>query len=146
MSSITQTKIKDLVSKYCKPDVKIRIIFTTKRIGSYFGLKDTIGKEMSSNVVYKFVCASCNACYIGETTKRYIDRAGEHLNTDKASAIYQHLRSSNACLGANSENSFSLLDKAPTQYQLKIKEALHIEKLKPVLNKQKKSIKVELRL
>ena len=146
MSSITQTKIKDLVSKYCKPDVKIRIIFTTKRIGSYFSLKDTTGKEMSSNVVYKFVCASCNACYIGETTKRYIDRAGEHLRTDKASAIYQHLRSSNACLGANSENSFSLLDKAHTQYQLKIKEALHIEKLKPVLNKQKKSIKVELRL
>ena len=145
-SVITQTKIKELVSKYCKPDVKTRIIFTTKRIGSYFGLKDTIGKEMSSNVVYKFVCASCNACYIGETTKRYVDRAGEHLHTDKASAIYQHLRSSNACLGANSENSFSILDKAPTQYQLKIKEALHIEKLKPVLNKQKKSIKVELRL
>ena len=146
MSVTTQTKIKELVSKYCKPDVKTRIIFTTKRIGSYFGLKDTIGKEMSSNVVYKFVCASCNACYIGETTKRYVDRAGEHLHTDKASAIYQHLRSSNACLGANSENSFSILDKAPTQYQLKIKEALHIEKLKPVLNKQKKSIKVELRL
>ena len=87
-SVITQTKIKELVSKYCKPDVKTRIIFTTKRIGSYFGLKDTIGKEMSSNVVYKFVCASCNACYIGETTKRYVDRAGEHLHTDKASAIY----------------------------------------------------------
>ena len=146
LSVTTQTKIKELVSKYCKPDVKARIIFTTKRIGSYFGLKDTIGKEMSSNVVYKFVCASCNACYIGETTKRYVDRAGEHLHTDKASAIYQHLRSSNACLSANSENSFSILDKAPTQYQLKIKEALHIEKLKPVLNKQKKSIKVELRL
>lgn len=146
MSATTQTKIKDLVSKYCKPDVKIRVIFTTKRMGSYFGLKDAIGKEMSSMVVYKFVCASCNACYVGETTKRYLDRAGEHLHTDIASAIYQHLRSSNTCLGANDENSFSLLDKAPTQYQLKIKEALHIEKLKPVLNKQKKSIKVELRL
>ena len=146
MSVTTQTKIKELVSKYCKPDVKTRIIFTTKRIGSYFGLKGTIGIEISSNVVYKFVCASCNACYIGETTKRYVDRAGEHLHTDKASAIYQHLRSSSACLSANSENSFSILDKAPTQYQLKIKEALHIEKLKPVLNKQKKSIKVELRL
>jgi hypothetical protein len=146
MSAQTRLKIKELVSKYCKPDVKIRIIFTSKRIGSYFSLKDSFGKEMSSNVVYKFICANCNDCYIGETTKRYLDRANEHLHTDKASAVYQHLRKSNACLGANDESSFSILDRAPTRYQLKIKEALYIEKLKPILNRQKKSIKVELRL
>ena len=84
--------------------------------------------------------------YIGETTKRYIDRACEHLHTDKSSAVYKHLRASNACLGSNDKNSFSLLDSAATPYQLKIKEALYIEKLKPDLNKQVKSIKVELRL
>ena len=136
----------EVIEKYCKPDVKISIIFTTKRIGSYFSLKDSFEREMLSNVVYKFKCASCNACYVGKTTRRHIDRSREHLHSDKASAVYKHLRKSAACLAANDEQSFALLDSAPTPYQLSIKEALYIEKLKPVLNKQKKTLKVELRL
>ena len=61
-------------------------------------------------------------------------------------AVYKHLRESAACLAANDEQSFSLLDSAPTPYQLSIKEALYIAKIEPVLNKQKKTMKVELRL
>ncbi len=146
MSVQTKMKLRELVEKYCKPEAKIKIIFTTQRIGSYFGLKDSFPKEMLCNAVYKFKCASCNACYIGETTKRYIDRAREHLHTDKSSAVYKHLRESNDCHASNDENSFSLLDTARTQYQLKIKEALYIEKLKPELNKLVKFINVELKL
>ena len=101
---------------------------------------------MLLNVVYKFKCTSCNACYVGKTTLRHIDRSREHLHTDKTSAVYKHLRQSAACLAANDEQSFSLLDSAPTPYQLSIKEALYIAKIEPVLNKQKKTMKVELRL
>jgi hypothetical protein len=146
MSVQTKMKITEVIQKFCKPDVKLRIIFTTKRIGSYFSLKDSFRREMLSNVVYKFRCANCNVCYIGKTTKRHVDRACEHLHSDKNSAVYKHLRASNACLGANDESSFSLLDSASTPYQLSIKEALYIEKLKPELNKQQKTMKVELRL
>ena len=146
MSAQTKSKIKEVIEKYCKPDVKLNIIFTTKRIGSYFSLKDSFGREMLSNVVYKFDCASCNACYVGKTSLRHIDRSREHLHTDKTSAVYKHLRMSAACLAANDEQSFSLLDSAPTPYQLSIKEALYIERFKPGLNIQKKTMKVELRL
>ena len=30
-----------------------------------------IPKELLSNVIYTFICASCNDCYVGETTRHY---------------------------------------------------------------------------
>ena len=91
LSSLTKTKLKNIVQNYCKTGTEIRVIFTTKKIGSYFSLKDSFPKEMLSKVVYKFVCASCKDCYVGETTKRYSERTHEHLFTDSASSVYQHL-------------------------------------------------------
>ena len=149
ISSQTKTKLMNVIRKYCKQATKVRLIFTTNKISAYFTLKDSFPKEMLSNVVYQFKCASCNACYIGETTKRYIDRAREHLFTDKMSAVYKYLHgegSKRCCKESNDETSFSILDSAPTQYQLRIKEALYIQKYKPQLNKQKQSMTVALTL
>ena len=99
---------------------------------------------MTPNVVYKFVCASCEACYIGETTKQFISRINEHLHTDKLSAVYKHLRKDSTCKALNNCQAFHIIDRGPTEYQLKIKEAFYIQKCNPELNTQKKSIKVEL--
>ena len=145
-STQAKTKIKNIISKYCKPDISVRLIFTSNKICSYFSLKDSIPREMLSNVVYKFTCANCNVCYIGETTQQFITRINQHLFTDVKSAVYKHLHSTEACNASCNSESFSIIDRAPTEYQLRIKEALHIRKLKPELNRQVKFMNVVMSL
>ena len=133
-----------MIKKYCKPDTSIRLIFTSSKISSYFSLKDVIPPHIKSYVIYKYVCANCNICYIGETTKQFFVRTNEHLHMDKNSAIYRHLNQNATCKALCDHESFTIIDRAPTDYQLRIKEAFYIQKLQPELNKQIKSIKVEL--
>ena len=90
-SDITSKKIRTLVKKYCKKECSFKLIYRSKKIQSYFNLKDKIRNESQSSLVYRFKCASCNACYIGETSRRLSDRIKEHLKTDRASHIYKHL-------------------------------------------------------
>ena len=99
-----------------------------------------------SHVVYKFTCAGFNACYIGETARHLSVRVREHLTSDKKSSIYQHLGNSEICRSVCDEQCFSILDKAPTKHQLRIKEGLLIGKYKPELNKQVPSYQAKLLL
>ena len=104
-----------------------------------FSTKDKIPSFLKSMVVYKFVCASCNACYVGETARHLPTRIKEHLKTDKKSHIYQHLSSNQNCFNCCTDDCFSILDYASTKYQLNIKETLYIKWLGPILNKKKKN-------
>jgi len=74
--------------------------------------------------------------YIGETCRVFSKRVKEHLRSDKASHIYKHIMIDEKCVDNSTENCFSILDTASTKYQLKIKEGLYIEWLKPELNRQ----------
>ena len=91
-------------------------------------MKDPIPGGLRSRVVYKFACAGCNACYVGETTR--------HLVCDKASHISKHLQNSEHCRALCSVDCFHILDHASTGFQLKIKEAIHIQRQQPSLNQQ----------
>lgn len=135
-SSLTQKKLNDIITRYCKKDVAIKLIFIPFKIGSMFSMKDKISDSLKSSVVYKFNCASCDACYIGETSRHLSTRIKEHLQTDKSSHVYKHLETSQGCREQCNETSFTILDYAPTKYQLRIKEALHIKWHKPSLNRQ----------
>ena len=42
------------------------------------------------------------------------------------------------CKPADARNNFKVLDNGKSQYELALKEGLHINWVKPVLNKQKK--------
>ena len=97
---------------------------------------------LKSMVVYKFICASCNACYMDVTSRHLPTRIKEHLNTDKRLYICQHLSSNESCFNSCTDNCFSILDYASTKYQLKIKETLYIKWLDLILNKQKKTLKM----
>ncbi len=145
-SILVSKRINRLVSKLCKKDTKIQIIFTPFKIANCFSLKDRPLSSLKANVVYKFVCASCNASYVGETSRHLSVRINEHLNTDKSSHIYKHLRANQACKDNCSNNCFSVLDTASSKYQLRIKEGLYIDWFKPSLNKQVHSLKVSLLL
>ena len=91
---------------------------------------------ITTRVVYKFSCAGCSTCYVGETNRPLATRVREHLTSDKNSRIFQHINGSEACRALCSEDCFSIFDTASTSYQLKIKKALHIGWEKPSLNKQ----------
>jgi len=100
-------------------------------------------------VVYKFSCAGCPVCYVGETTPYFSTRVREHLKMDRASHIFKHIESSKACrsacsLASYAEKSnttplkttaweatcsldnFTIIDQASSRFALKIKEALYI--------------------
>ena len=137
LSNDVKTKIEKLVKRFCKDSIDIKIIFNTKKISSYFSSKDLVPKQFVSNVVYKFVCRECNSCYVGRTHKYFDDRRKKHLETDKNSAILKHLKNNSNCKAKNDKTSFSIIDFAKTNYELALKEAMHIKWIKPNLNAQK---------
>ena len=109
-----------------------------------FSVKDSEG--FCSRVIYKFTCACCNACYIGETGRHFSTRVREHLSSDKSSHIFKHLQSSERCRQSCSADCFEILDSAPTKFQLKLKEAMHINWEKPNLNQQVHHVNLTLTL
>ena len=101
-----------------------------------FGVKDPVPDELRSRVVYKFACAGCNVCYVGETARHFSTRAREYLGSDRASHVFKHLQNSEHCRALCSLDCFHILDHASTIFQLKIKEAFHIQREQPSLNQQ----------
>ena len=107
-------------------------------------MKDPIPGGLRSRVVYKFTCAGCNACYVGETTRHFSTRVREHLAVDKPSHIFKHLQNSERCRSLCSIDCFHILDHATTSFQLKIKEGIHIQKELPCLNQQLHHVNLQL--
>ena len=137
-------KIHKTVSKYCKEGLQIKIVFNSFKIKQYFSYKDSVPYGLKSNVVYKFSCQECDSCYIGETTRHFKTRIDNHLKSDKNSHVFQHLHKNVRCLNSVSRESFQILDTANSNFDLKIKEALHIHWDKPSLNAQVKHFALTL--
>ena len=102
----------------------------------FFGVKDPVPDRLHSHVVYKFVCAGCNACYVGEMCRHFSTHVREHLISDRASHIFKHLQDSAHCCTLCSADNFHVLDHAFTSFQLKIKEAICIQREQRSLNQQ----------
>ena len=134
-SKVTQNKIEKLYKRFCK-NVKVKLVFTSNTLCQTFTYKDS-PSVLSSKVVYKFVCASCNASYVGQIYQHLAIKIDEHFGKDKKSHKYQHLMSSVDFLNACSGDCFSILDTVRSKHQLCIKESMFISCLKPTLNKQK---------
>ena len=124
--------------------IAIKLVFSSFKIGNLFGAKDLIPGGLRSRVVYKFACAGCNACYVGETTRHFSTRVREHLVSDRASHIFKHLENSEHCCALCSVDCFHILDHASTTLQLKIKEAFHIQREQPPLNQQLHHVNLKL--
>ena len=88
-----------------------------------------------TNHVYKFQCLrDSNKAYIGKTKRHLTTRVKEHYQGP--SAIQNHLDSCNACKEQFSCQSFVVIDSGQTDFDITIKEALHIKHHRPWLNKQ----------
>ena len=104
-SKVTQNKTGKLRKRFCK-NAKVKLVFTSDKFRQTFSYKDSYPSVLSSKVVYKFVCASCNASYVGQTHRHLTTRTYEHFGKDKKSHIYQHLMSSADCLNACARDFF----------------------------------------
>ena len=63
-----------------------------------------------------FLCAGCNASYVGETTRPFSTRVREHLVSDGTSHIFRHLQNSQQCRTLCSHDCFSILDHTSTSF------------------------------
>ena len=111
-----------------------------------FSVKDPVPSGLRAAVVYKFLCAGCSACYVGETTRHFSTRVREHTFSDRTSHVFKHLQNSEHCRTLCSNDCFSILDHASTTFQLKIKEVIHIQWEKPTLNHQLYHVNLKLSL
>ena len=142
-SNIAQKKIQDLAKTFCK-GIDVKVVLTPFKISSKFSYKDPLPFHLQSFIVYKFVCANCKVCYVGETTMHFITRINEHLQEDAKSNIFKYLRESRVCNSVCNKDCFSVIDRATTQYQLKMREVMHIKWIQPKLNKQVKHYTLSL--
>ena len=70
----------------------------------------------------------------------------EHIKKDNNSHIFKHLHSTATCFDSCKSLSFKIIDKANSKFDLKIKEALHINWRKPYLNAQQNYLVLTLSL
>ena len=93
----------------CKDEVSVILVFVPYKIGSMFSTNNKIPSYLKSMVVYKFVCASWNACYVGETAKHLPTKIKKHLKTDKG---HTHTSIFHQIITVSTDDCFSTMDNA----------------------------------
>ena len=61
---VIQNKTERLCKRFCK-NAKVKLVFTSDKLRQTVLYKDSYPSVLSSKVIYKFVCASCNASFVG---------------------------------------------------------------------------------
>ena len=118
LSHHIKNKLSKLCKEFCKENFNITLVLNSFKIKNYFACKDPIPDDLKSFLVYKFTCASCSSSYIGETCRHFKTRIAEHIKKDN---IYITA----TCFDPYNSLCFNI-DKANPKFDLKIKEALHI--------------------
>ena len=134
---------RQLTRIYCAvfPWLNLRIVFRPmEKLGKLSKLKSQFDRKDQSNVVYKVNCKDCPAYYIGMATRRLHQRLHEHSTSD-CSALYCH--SSETGHEIDYSNP-SILDMDNIKSRLLIKETLHIQSSKSMLNRNVGSFELKL--
>jgi predicted GIY-YIG superfamily endonuclease len=77
VSEVLEKQLTSAVYKCFGGAIKVRVLFTTKRLWSA-SLKDKLPITSTSNNVYKFLC-QCGSWYIGRSTQRLQTRIEQHV-------------------------------------------------------------------
>ena len=121
-------------------DISVNVIYTTTKVGSFFGLKSSTPLPLLSRIVYKFTClGDPNTAYIGLCNRFVIERVREHLalKRKQLTAVGKHIKGCVACQQAElSIKDFQIVKKCRTEFDTKIFEALYIKKFNPTINRQ----------
>ena len=97
--------------------------------------KDKVDPSLKKDIVYQWSCTkpNCKSSYIGETSRSLCEWVKEHSKEGSKSAIYQHCSTK----GHPPPNidQFKVIDQEKSQIACEAKEAIHIRKLDPELNR-----------
>ena len=97
--------------------------------------KDKVDPSLKKDIIYQWSCTNpnCKSSYIGETSRSLCERAKEHSKEGSNSAIYHHCSSK----GHPQPNvdQFKVIDQEKSQIAREAKEAIHIRKFDPELNR-----------
>ena len=115
-----------LFDMFLKPSFKMMTSFTNIARTAASTSKDPISNDLDSFLVYKFTCASCSFSNIGKTCCHFKTRTEKHIKKDNKSYIFKHLHSTATCFDSYNSPCFKIIHKANSKFDLKIKEALHI--------------------
>lgn len=109
-------------------DLDIRLVLTSCQSKLTFVVKDSVPNDLRSHFGYKFTCGSCDA------------RKPPGMLPLRFASIWLRsmiFTSANISRGQSLAGTcFSILDSAPTDLQLKIKETLQVLWERPLLSKQ----------
>ena len=114
-SNSTKKKIYELCKTFCK-NTNVKIVFSPFKLQDLFSSKDCLPVALKSFVVYKFTCAGCQSCYIGETKCHLPTKIKEHLQTDTKSHICQHLNENPNCTDLYDDSCFIIIDHASSSF------------------------------
>ena len=128
-----KNKLLKLCKEFCKENFNIKLVFNSFKIKSYFSYRDPILDDLRSFLIYKCTCGSCSSSYTGKTCY-FKSRIEGHIKKDNKSHIFKHLHSTTACFDSYNSLCFKIIDKANSKFDLKIKETVHINWIKPNLN------------
>ena len=79
-------KFQDSLKRINAPS---KIIFTIKKLKSSLpSLKPKVDKPLKSRVVYHIECPSCEACYVGQTSRHLITQVKEHASSKPVGAHF----------------------------------------------------------
>ena len=97
--------------------------------------KDKINPSLKKDVVYQWSCTdlTCKSSYIGETCRSLGECIKEHGKEGTKSAIYQHCITKGHPLPK--VDQFKVIDQEKSQITREAKEAIHIRKSDPELNR-----------
>ena len=144
LGSLTPSLNKELHLLFQRffPQINPRLIgINSFSIGSLLSYKDVLPDLLRPSVVYKFTCAGCNSCYVGQTRLQLQLRVHKHRGTSfrtnlpssapEHSSIREHTQTYNHPFRFS---DFTILKSAPSESDRKILESLYIKKLQPQLN------------
>ena len=113
-SPITQKKLQNIIHSYCN-NTDIKLVFSAFEISKLFSNEEKVPHALKSHVIYLLEWADCKARYIGETN-RHLQRINEHLQADRNSQIFKHLKTSDNCRNRSKSTCFKILVTASNKY------------------------------
>ena len=135
-----------LCKHFCKENMNTELVFTSFKIKNYFSYKDPTCDDLKSFLVFRNTCARFSSSYIGEACGHFKSRIAKHIKKDNRDHIFKHLHYTATCFDSYIFLSFKIIDKANSKFDLKIKEALHMNWRKPNLNSQQNHLFLTLSL
>ena len=97
--------------------------------------KDKVNPSLKKDIVYQWSCTNlgCKLSHIGETSRSHCECVKEHSKEGSNSAIYQHCSTKGHPLP--NIDQFKSIDQEKSQIAHEAKEAIHIQKVDPELNR-----------